>query len=119
MEFFYHQGNQACGVCKSCNRGICRDCASEVINGLACKDKCESEVIELNRMISGSQEIEDSAKAMIKSVSVISGDLFNLAIGILFLGYGIYDDMDFILYLGVVFLLFGFVGLIRAWRSKY
>tara|TARA_B110000503_G_C7116396_1_gene400556 strand:- start:1073 stop:1345 length:273 start_codon:yes stop_codon:yes gene_type:complete len=90
-----------------------------VINGLACKDKCESEVIELNRMISGSQEIEDSAKAMIKSVSVISGDLFNLAIGILFLGYGIYDDMDFILYLGVVFLLFGFVGLIRAWRSKY
>jgi hypothetical protein len=51
MECFRHPGAAAVGVCKSCGRGLCRACAAEVGTGLACRDRCEAEVADLNRII--------------------------------------------------------------------
>ena len=44
MKCFYHPAIDAVALCKSCLRGICRECAVDQGRGLACKGKCESEV---------------------------------------------------------------------------
>ncbi len=51
MECFRHAGAVAVGVCKSCGRALCRACVAEVGTGLACRDRCEAEVADLNRII--------------------------------------------------------------------
>lgn len=51
MRCFYHQTVEAVATCKSCGRGLCPTCASDVGNGLACRDRCEEEVRSLNRVI--------------------------------------------------------------------
>jgi Flp pilus assembly protein TadB len=51
MRCFYHRDVDAVATCKSCGRGLCPDCANDVGNGLACRDRCEAEVRSLNRVI--------------------------------------------------------------------
>ena len=51
MRCFYHDSTEAVAICKSCNRGICRDCAVEFKNGVACKNRCEAEVEAVNQII--------------------------------------------------------------------
>jgi len=34
----------AVGICRNCQKGLCVECAADLKNGLACKDKCENEV---------------------------------------------------------------------------
>ena len=43
MKCFYHQDRDAVGVCKSCERGVCSECAVDLGKGLACKDRCEDD----------------------------------------------------------------------------
>jgi hypothetical protein len=41
MECFVHTGRAAVGVCKSCGKALCRECADELNEGLACRsDAC-------------------------------------------------------------------------------
>jgi hypothetical protein len=51
MRCYYHQEVEAVGICKSCSRGLCADCAVEVGEGLACRDRCEQGVAELNALL--------------------------------------------------------------------
>ena len=51
MKCFYHNSNDAVGICKNCNKGICPNCSTDLLNGIACKDKCESEVEAVNQII--------------------------------------------------------------------
>ena len=118
MECYYHAGIQACGTCKSCSRGICRECAAEVNNGIACKNSCEEEAIEIDRMISSSRKMEKSANTTLNSVSVFSAELFNLILGALFLGFGFYENLNFVMYIGIAFLVFGTIGIIRVLKAK-
>jgi hypothetical protein len=55
MRCFYHDSTEAVAICKSCNRGICRDCTVEFKNGVACKNRCEGEVEALNQIIERSK----------------------------------------------------------------
>ena len=48
MNCYYHHGVPAIGLCKNCHKGLCRECAVDVGNGLACKDSCETAVNEIN-----------------------------------------------------------------------
>src|SRR5262245_25383945 len=51
MECFYHAGRPTVGVCRSCMRGICRDCAADLDRGLACRERCENQVKNLLAML--------------------------------------------------------------------
>jgi hypothetical protein len=84
MECFYHNNVQACGICKSCQRGICKQCASEVKNGIACKGKCEEQAIELDNLVSSSAKMQKSSELIVQSVSLGSGEIFNLVLGAIF-----------------------------------
>jgi len=48
MKCFYHPESDAVGICKACQKGLCPECAVDVGNGLACKEKCEDEVRAIN-----------------------------------------------------------------------
>ena len=51
MLCYVHQDRQAVGICKSCHKGLCPECAVEVTNGLACKGTCENEAKYLSGLI--------------------------------------------------------------------
>ncbi len=55
MNCFYHPQTVAVAICKNCNKGLCSECASDVGNGIACKGKCESEVLAINAIINRSK----------------------------------------------------------------
>ncbi len=41
MRCYYHKDKEAVGTCKSCGKGLCRDCAVDLGKGLACRGRCE------------------------------------------------------------------------------
>lgn len=43
MRCFNHQDREAVGICRSCRRGICVECAHEVGKSLACTGQCEED----------------------------------------------------------------------------
>ncbi|MGI8966363.1 MAG: hypothetical protein ACR2H1_09805 [Limisphaerales bacterium] len=51
MNCFYHPQTVAVGICKNCAKGLCLDCATDLKDGLACKNRCEGEVTNLLSMI--------------------------------------------------------------------
>ena len=51
MMCFNHEGADAVAICKNCNKALCRACAVDVGNGVACANACEQEVIALNELI--------------------------------------------------------------------
>jgi hypothetical protein len=48
MNCYYHPNVQSVGICKNCQKGLCVECAVDVGNGLACKNQCETAVLEIN-----------------------------------------------------------------------
>ena len=51
MNCFKHSHRVAVGVCKSCGKGVCSECAISRKNGLACRGECEERVDLLNKII--------------------------------------------------------------------
>jgi hypothetical protein len=51
MECYYHREVSAVGICKSCHKGVCEQCAVDVGSGLACRGECEHVVSSLNEYI--------------------------------------------------------------------
>ena len=47
MHCYNHSEKNAVGICKSCGRALCRGCAAEVGKVVACKDRCESDVVAM------------------------------------------------------------------------
>lgn len=50
MHCFKHHSTAAVGLCKSCCKAVCAECAVDVAPGLACAGDCESRVRELNEI---------------------------------------------------------------------
>lgn len=50
MECFEHQGAHAVGICRGCNKAVCRECAVVFPKGMACCAECEQDVKELIEM---------------------------------------------------------------------
>ena len=55
MKCFYHLQVDAIGVCKNCYRGLCKDCAQDIGDGIACPHRCEEAVKLLNQLTSRAQ----------------------------------------------------------------
>ncbi len=118
MECFYHESQSAVGICKSCQRGLCRTCAVEVKNGIACSGACEAEAEKLDRLVQQSESMSTEAVKLTNSVSMLSVELFNFVLGLIFAGMGLYLNNRLLLILGSAFLLFGTYGLIRVWKAS-
>jgi hypothetical protein len=114
MKCFYHTERDAVGVCKSCQRGLCADCAIDLDKGIACQNRCEEDVRQLNQLVaSGIRQQPANAFliARMRRTRLVAG-LFYLAMGIGFIWWGLQQPfMHFIAVLGVLFVLYGLFAL--------
>ena len=84
MNCFNHPDNAAIGICKSCCKALCRHCAVEVENGLACRETpCEDRVKLINRIIDNNKRIIDAANTQNRLAAT-----FTIALGVGMLAYG-------------------------------
>lgn len=90
MNCYNHPDRLAVGICKNCQKGLCRECAVDVGNGLACKDACEDEVRAINETLQrGKSAYQKTGKAYKRTAIIFGlvGGLF-LLFGIVFIAFG-------------------------------
>lgn len=107
MNCYTHQELPALGICKHCQKGICMECLHDTEDGIACKGKCSEEVIAINRVIEHNKTVIGQTRGNFTSAGILYSalggvfllgpllyfrriDPFPIAIGSLFLVYGIY-----------------------------
>ena len=114
MRCFYHPDREAVGVCKSCQRGICPECLSDVGKGIACKARCEEDARALVRLTDAAIRHEPANEfivARMRRTRLVTA-LFYLLVGAGFLVAGfLHPYVQFAIYLGAVFLVFGVYAL--------
>jgi len=130
MHCFNHPDVQACGICKSCQRALCRTCVSDVGKSIACQGRCESDVSWLDEMLKLNIELmqttdykkltTDSTSALASSRAALTGTvLFMLVLGAIFLAYAAYDSSAFLALLGAALFGFGLFDLVRMkWTAR-
>jgi len=67
MECFYHEGATAVGSCRSCLKGLCRSCATELEGGLACAGRCETMVRSVVAAIQQSARYQGVSAGLLRS----------------------------------------------------
>lgn len=104
MKCFYHQDRDAVGQCKSCAKGLCPDCVTDLGFGLACKDKHEDEVTNLNLIIGKTVKTYKAAPR-----NILFGPIFFFFMGVVFTTFGIFSSIKidyFPVILGAGFIFF-------------
>jgi hypothetical protein len=91
MRCFYHQDKEAIGSCKSCGKGLCPECAVDMVRGLACRGRCENDVLAIIDLVDRNIRLQPTATRLMQAgVSArIAGSLFYFAIGAVFLIHGL------------------------------
>src|SRR6516164_5258885 len=51
MRCYNHRDRDAVGLCKSCGKGLCDACQTDLGQGLACKNRCEETVRRLIALV--------------------------------------------------------------------
>ena len=111
MNCFNHQEKSAIGGCKHCYKGLCSDCMVDLGHGIACKNKHETEVENINMIISNNTKVYASA-----SKNTLIAPIFYLFLGLVFAGFGYskggMNSLGFIL--GAGFIVFGVIVLVLS-----
>jgi hypothetical protein len=118
MNCFNHRDVPAIGLCKSCLKALCGDCAAELVNGLACKGSCENRVNMINRIVDSNSQVMSAARRQGRTAGMLS---LLLGIGCSVFAVWAYVEFRagsflpyFIGLLAVVTLLTGFFRLSRS-----
>ena len=65
MKCFNHHENEAVAICKNCQKALCDGCATDVGNGIACRNSCEQRVLALNALQrKGENALKRSSRSM-------------------------------------------------------
>ena len=97
MHCFKHQTNPAVGLCKTCFKALCPECAVDLGNGLACRGECEQRVGELNQMWERSARIYGIGrfKSNVPSSGVLLWGLMAVVMwAVAGVGYFVSDQVD-------------------------
>ena len=120
MKCFYHQDRDAVGICKSCERGVCAECAVDLGKGLACAGKCEDDVTALIQYLDANVRMAPASNALLRKArgSNITGAVCSLAFAAAIVAVGLWlyrgEFVNVLSMLGTVLLIFGLVQLGRA-----
>jgi len=108
MRCFVHRDQDAIGVCKSCQKGLCPVCAVEHDYGLSCKGACEEKAALYERLIQRTRTLTDVQR---RFRYVYAG--FVLLMGLTFAIWGVWygEPWNFATLLGVVFIVYGLLVL--------
>ena len=114
MRCFVHHEVEAVGTCRACNKGICRECASDLGHSICCRGNCEEKAKLLH-----SQVAQGSIALRTQRRNRFFGPIFFLVIGAALLIWG--SDGSTALNLGTVmggaFIVFG--GILAAMSQRY
>ena len=108
MNCYYHTNQPAVGICKHCQRGLCIACTAEVSDSLACKNRHEEQVRNLNAL---------TERNLLQAKRVGSvyrrNALFYFLSGALFTGFGLYQYR----FAGLQALFLIFIGLFLLYAA--
>jgi hypothetical protein len=110
MRCFYHEDREAVGSCKSCGKGLCRECAVDLTKGLACRGHCEADAQAIIQLIDRNIQLSSTSSRVVQtSRGIRSGaGIFHIIMGVLFVVWGLTTDyLRFIIVLGVGFIGYG------------
>ena len=86
MKCFYHQSVDGVGLCKSCQKALCVECAADVGGGLACRTRCEETVRALNSLVQKAMDNSGSNDRALKMLRLTRGIYLGLAVFVLIIG---------------------------------
>ncbi len=115
MNCYNHPEKPAVGLCKSCYKGLCVECAATLPNGLACRQTCEERVALINKIIENNQKVVFAANAQVRTSAI-----FSLVLGVvLFIPFLISGNTGLLVMAvpGLVFVVYGIIRLLR--KSQY
>lgn len=73
MKCFTHEQIDALAVCRSCGRGLCRDCIAEVGLSCSCKGGCEEVVATMNDLVERGRTHYQKISGMLLRLGIIFG----------------------------------------------
>ena len=115
MKCFYHNESDALGICKHCQKGVCKECLSLVDNSISCKESCEEDVAALNYMIEKGKKVYKNLGKQWSPAIIVNG-----VGGLFFIGFGIYNYAKssswLLIGLGSIMLVGGISSVIQARR---
>ena len=120
MNCFYHTDATAVAICKNCQKALCRDCASDVTDGIACKGRCEDKVRSLNELIIRGKTSYQKTGSAYNSAAIIYGLLGLLFTGMSLLSIVLTEDMALLWLLpgGIIFLVGAILNIWNAVKIK-
>ena len=105
MRCFNHQEIEAVGLCKHCQKALCPACANDLGFGLACRDVHESEVTSVSQIVARSVRVQARG-----GLNRYATALFYVALGVVFAGYELFfasSPSGFGLAMGGLFIAYG------------
>jgi len=71
MKCFNHNERDALGTCKHCSKGLCKECLTDMVDGLACRNQCEDAVAYLNEMTQKVRTLHAESQAMVRKTDAL------------------------------------------------
>jgi hypothetical protein len=115
MKCYNHPDKDAVGICKNCNKGLCKECITEVDNGIACTSSCIEEVKLINSLINrNKQSYKTASGAHYKNAYIYCG------LGIVFIIFGLTTEglKGFLTVVGSIFIIGAIFSVISANKYK-
>jgi len=116
VKCFNHSEVDAVGLCKSCGRGLCHECVSDVGMSISCKHRCEADVAVLNELVQRGRTVYQKT-----SRTYLRTGIFTLLLGAVFFLIGISSMLNsrpnfFLMVVGGLFVGWGISYFISAKR---
>lgn len=113
MRCYVHQDQEAVGVCRGCQKGLCPVCAVDHGYAISCKGACEAKVAVQERLTLRASTLTDTQRRFRYVYAV-----FILIMGLAFAGWGVWygQPWNFSTLLGAVFIVYGLVALRASMR---
>ena len=117
MKCFNHPTVDAVATCKSCCRGLCRDCIAEVGLSCSCRNRCEEDVAALDYLVERGRTVYQKTSYIHfwsgVFISLIGASLLLLGGSLMATG-GQPEGGIFWLFMGIIFTGWGISSLISA-----
>lgn len=107
MKCYQHRSIDAVGVCKSCGKAVCPDCAVELGFAITCPGACEETARAYHKLNNNSIAVYQEQKK-----NRYFAPSFFTVLGIVYLVYGYIENCafsSFTVILGLCFFIFGMV----------
>ena len=114
MKCFVHSGQDAVGTCRTCHRGLCRDCAVAEPDFIACHGACAEQARRLEALVANNLQSYRTARG-----NFWLAPAFLAGFALIFLYFGLQrfeTRLNIASVMGAAFLLFAGVLLYRNLR---